>query len=99
MTAATLSREVRWIERLKQEAAARAVEFVEPGIVVGLGEGSTAALAAVGRTEEARRNLDALIALEKDVGLLSDEYDPAAKRSLGNFPQAFPHIGLLSSIL
>jgi GH15 family glucan-1,4-alpha-glucosidase len=33
------------------------------------------------------------------VGLLSEEYDPAAKRLLGNFPQAFSHIGLLSSIL
>ena len=57
------------------------------------------ALAQVGRTEEAHRNLDALLALQNDVGLLSEEYDPAAKRLLGNFPQAFSHIGLLSSIL
>jgi GH15 family glucan-1,4-alpha-glucosidase len=33
------------------------------------------------------------------VGLLSEEYDPAGKRLLGNFPQAFSHIGLLSSVL
>jgi GH15 family glucan-1,4-alpha-glucosidase len=33
------------------------------------------------------------------VGLLSEEYDPTAGRLLGNFPQAFSHIGLLSSIL
>jgi GH15 family glucan-1,4-alpha-glucosidase len=33
------------------------------------------------------------------VGLLSEEYDPIANRFLGNFPQAFSHIGLLSSIL
>ena len=57
------------------------------------------ALAHVGRTEEAQRNLDALLALQNDVGLLSEEYDPEAKRLLGNFPQAFSHIGLLSSIL
>jgi GH15 family glucan-1,4-alpha-glucosidase len=57
------------------------------------------ALAAVGRQDEARRNLDALLALQTDVGLLSEEYEPAAKRLLGNFPQAFSHIGLLSSIL
>jgi GH15 family glucan-1,4-alpha-glucosidase len=56
------------------------------------------ALAAVGRKEEAQRNLDALLALQNDVGLLSEEYDPVAKRTLGNFPQAFSHIGLLSSI-
>jgi len=57
------------------------------------------ALAKVGRVEEARRNLDALLALQNDVGLLSEEYDPVAKRLMGNFPQAFSHIGLLSSIL
>ena len=57
------------------------------------------ALAHVGRTEEAQHNLDALLALQNDVGLLSEEYDPEAKRLLGNFPQAFSHIGLLSSIL
>jgi GH15 family glucan-1,4-alpha-glucosidase len=57
------------------------------------------ALASVGRTEDARRNLDALLGLQNDVGLLSEEYDPAAKRFLGNFPQAFSHIGLLSSLL
>ena len=57
------------------------------------------ALAHVGRTEDAHRNLEALLALQNDVGLLSEEYDPAAKRLLGNFPQAFSHIGLLSSIL
>jgi GH15 family glucan-1,4-alpha-glucosidase len=57
------------------------------------------ALAAVGRKEDAQRNFDALLALQNDVGLFSEEYDPVAKRMLGNFPQAFSHIGLLSSIL
>ncbi len=57
------------------------------------------ALVAVGRKTEAQRNLDALLALQNDVGLLSEEYDPVAKRMLGNFPQAFSHIGLLSSTL
>jgi GH15 family glucan-1,4-alpha-glucosidase len=57
------------------------------------------ALANVGRKEEARRNLDGLLALQNDVGLLSEEYDPVEKRMLGNFPQTFSHIGLVSSIL
>jgi len=57
------------------------------------------ALAHVGRKDEARRNLDALLALQNDVGLLSEEYDPVAKRMLGNFPQAFSHIGLVASVL
>jgi GH15 family glucan-1,4-alpha-glucosidase len=56
------------------------------------------ALALAGRVEEAERNLGQLMALQNDVGLLSEEYDPVAKRLLGNFPQAFSHIGLLHSI-
>ena len=57
------------------------------------------ALAMAGRVQEAQRNLDQLSALQNDVGLLSEEYDPDSKRLLGNFPQAFSHIGLLHSLL
>ena len=56
------------------------------------------ALATAGRVEEAERNLEQLTALRNDVGLLSEEYDPQSKRLLGNFPQAFSHIGLLHAI-
>jgi GH15 family glucan-1,4-alpha-glucosidase len=56
------------------------------------------ALALVGRVEEAERNLQQLMALQNDVGLFSEEYDPVGRRLLGNFPQAFSHIGLLHSI-
>jgi GH15 family glucan-1,4-alpha-glucosidase len=56
------------------------------------------ALARAGRVEEAERNLEQLMALQNDVGLLSEEYDPRGKRLLGNFPQAFSHIGLMRAI-
>jgi GH15 family glucan-1,4-alpha-glucosidase len=56
------------------------------------------ALAMAGRVEEADRNLEQLMALQNDVGLLSEEYDPQGERLLGNFPQAFSHIGLLRAI-
>jgi GH15 family glucan-1,4-alpha-glucosidase len=56
------------------------------------------ALASAGRVEEAERNLEQLMALQNDVGLFSEEYDPQSKRLLGNFPQAFSHIGLLRAI-
>jgi len=56
------------------------------------------ALALAGRVEEAERNLEQLRALQNDVGLFSEEYDPSGQRLLGNFPQAFSHIGLLHSI-
>jgi hypothetical protein len=35
--------------------------------------------------------------LRNDLGLLSEEYDPAARRLLGNFPQAFSHVALVNS--
>ena len=38
-----------------------------------------------------------LLAIRNDLGLLAEEYDPAEKRQLGNFPQAFTHVGLVNS--
>ncbi len=51
----------------------------------------------IGRTEEARALFERLLALRNDVGLLAEEYDPRAKRQLGNFPQAFSHTGLVNT--
>jgi GH15 family glucan-1,4-alpha-glucosidase len=50
-----------------------------------------------GRLAEARRLFDRLLSLRNDVGLLSEQYDPAAERLLGNFPQAFSHVGLVNT--
>jgi GH15 family glucan-1,4-alpha-glucosidase len=57
------------------------------------------ALAMIGRTGEATRLFERLVALRNDVGLLAEEYDPVAGRMLGNFPQAFSHIGLVNTAL
>jgi GH15 family glucan-1,4-alpha-glucosidase len=38
-----------------------------------------------------------LLALRNDVGLLAEEYDPRARRQVGNFPQAFSHVALVST--
>ena len=51
-----------------------------------------------GRKSEAREVLERLLALRNDVGLLSEEYDTKQKRLLGNFPQAFSHVGLINTI-
>lgn len=52
-----------------------------------------------GRPDEAVALFEKLIGLCNDVGLLSEEYDPAAKRMTGNFPQAFSHTALISSAM
>ena len=50
-----------------------------------------------GRHEEAVRMFERLLEVRNDVGLLSEEYDPIAKCQLGNFPQAFSHVGLVNT--
>jgi len=50
-----------------------------------------------GRHSEAVRMFERLLDIRNDVGLLSEEYDPVAQRQLGNFPQAFSHIGLVNT--
>ena len=55
------------------------------------------ALLMQGREDEARALFEKLLAIRNDLGLLSEEYDPVAKRLLGNFPQAFTHVGLVNS--
>ena len=55
------------------------------------------ALLMADRPDEARVLFERLLAIRNDLGLLSEEYDPAAKRLLGNFPQAFTHVGLVNS--
>jgi GH15 family glucan-1,4-alpha-glucosidase len=51
------------------------------------------------RRQDALRMFDRLLNIRNDVGLLSEEYDPVQKRLLGNFPQAFSHVGLVNTAL
>jgi GH15 family glucan-1,4-alpha-glucosidase len=49
-----------------------------------------------GRHAEARKLFDSLLSRCNDVGLLSEEFDPMTGRMLGNFPQAYSHVGLIN---
>jgi GH15 family glucan-1,4-alpha-glucosidase len=51
----------------------------------------------LGRIDEARSLFERLLSLRNDVGLLSEEYDTRLRRQVGNFPQAFSHVGLINT--
>ena len=61
--------------------------------------GSSTTSSCSGELEEAREMFERLLALRNDLGLLSEEYDPKLERLVGNFPQAFSHIGLVNTAL
>jgi GH15 family glucan-1,4-alpha-glucosidase len=99
---------VEAIEReLCEDGFVRRYQTETSGSVDGLPPGEGAFLACtfwladnywlLGRHQEARQLFERLLALCNDVGLLSEEYDPHAKRLLGNFPQAFSHVSLINT--
>ena len=53
--------------------------------------------ACLGRMDEANALFERLLSLRNHLGLLSEEYDPVTKRQIGNFPQGFSHLSLISS--
>ena len=55
------------------------------------------AYALAGRMDDADALMRRLLELPNDVGLLSEEYDPVGRRFVGNFPQAFSHLALVSA--
>jgi GH15 family glucan-1,4-alpha-glucosidase len=50
-----------------------------------------------GRRAEAQALFERLLGLGNDLGLFAEEYDPRAKRMLGNFPQALTHMALVNT--
>ena len=54
-------------------------------------------LELIGRHDDALRLFEQLLAIRNDVGLLAEEYDPLNGHLLGNFPQAFSHVGLVNT--
>ncbi|WP_286915391.1 MULTISPECIES: glycoside hydrolase family 15 protein [unclassified Pseudomonas] len=53
----------------------------------------------LGRQQQAQALYEKLTGLCNDLGLLAEQYDPAGRRMLGNYPQAFSHIGIINTAL
>ena len=100
-------------EELAEDGFVRRYETAEPGSdgsdenVDGLPGREGAFLACsfwladaehyIGEHDRARHRFERLLDLRNDVGLLAEEYDPVTGRQLGNFPQAFSHLGLTNT--
>ena len=56
-------------------------------------------LARAGETERARSLFERLLRFCNDVGLLAEEIDPHSGDLIGNFPQAFSHVGLIQAAI
>ena len=54
-------------------------------------------LALQGRLDEARELFERVLAVRNDVGLLAEDFDPVARRLVGNFPQALSHVALVNT--
>lgn len=54
-------------------------------------------LALAGRRADARRLFERILAVRSETGLLSESYDTEARRLIGNYPQAFSHVGLVNT--
>jgi GH15 family glucan-1,4-alpha-glucosidase len=103
-TVAAIERELTWngfVQRYAMHPGSREVDGLPPG------EGSfllctfwlADCYAILQRHDEATALFERLVALTNDVGLLSEQYDPESRRMLGNFPQAFSHVGLISTAM
>jgi GH15 family glucan-1,4-alpha-glucosidase len=57
------------------------------------------ALALIGEHVRARRLCEKLLSFASPLGLYAEEIDPLSGRQLGNFPQAFTHLGLINAVL
>ena len=90
-----------FVQRYKHDAATEDIDGLPPG------EGAfflcsfwfVDNLVLLGELDEAQQMFERLLSLRNDLGLLSEEYEPTLQRLVGNFPQAFSHIGLINTAL
>jgi len=88
-----------FVERYRADEESAAVDGLPPGegVFLPCSFWLAAVLAQQGRQHDAVALYERLLALRNDLGLISEEYDPERGRLLGNFPQAFTHIGIVET--
>jgi GH15 family glucan-1,4-alpha-glucosidase len=88
-----------FVERYRADHENTDVDGLPPGegVFLPCSFWLVAVLAQQGRREEAVELYERLLSLRNDLGLISEEYDPERGRLVGNFPQAFTHIGIVET--
>jgi GH15 family glucan-1,4-alpha-glucosidase len=88
-----------FVERYRADEENAVVDGLPPGegVFLPCSFWLAAVLAQQGRQDDAVALYERLLALRNDLGLISEEYDPERGRLLGNFPQAFTHIGIVET--
>jgi GH15 family glucan-1,4-alpha-glucosidase len=98
-TVAAIERELMWNGFVQRYVTKEHIDGLPPGEGVFLACTFWLAdnYALQGRREDAVGIFERLLSLRNDLGLLAEQYDPAEKRQLGNFPQAFSHVMLINT--
>jgi GH15 family glucan-1,4-alpha-glucosidase len=101
-TVATIERELLdhgFVQRYAENEQSQAVDGLPPGEGVFLACSFWLAdtYSLLGRDDEAEQVFERLLALRNELGLLAEQYEPAARRLVGNFPQAFSHVALINT--
>jgi GH15 family glucan-1,4-alpha-glucosidase len=88
-----------FVERYRADEANVEIDGLPPGegVFLPCSLWLAGVLAMQGRAADARELFERVLSLRNDLGLISEEYDPAGKRLLGNFPQAFTHLALVGA--
>ena len=88
-----------FVERYRADEENADVDGLPPGegVFLPCSFWLAAVLYQQGRRDEAVELYERLLGLRNDLGLISEEYDPERGRLVGNFPQAFTHIGIVET--
>jgi GH15 family glucan-1,4-alpha-glucosidase len=88
-----------FVERYRADEENADVDGLPPGegVFLPCSFWLAAVLAQQGRQDDAVALYERLLGLRNDLGLISEEYDPERSRLVGNFPQAFTHIGIVET--